>query len=937
MREAFGYLATTIAARQVLAGTYQFPPDFDEATKELCVACAAIRLGVPANSVDTKIKREEWMERWLKAREKTSSSESGLHFGHYKAGAQSPIISHLHALKASLAMRKGIALNRWSRGLSVMLEKMYGCTLVSKLRAILLMEADFNFTNKVVFGVRMMDNVRKHGYMPEEIYSEQGKTADDGTLAKVLFYDIVRQSRLSAGLASIDAANCYDSIAHAIASLVFQAFGVPEGAVESMLTAIQEMKYFLRTAYGDSTDFVGSSIEVKFQGLCQGNGAAPAGWAVISITILHAHKEKGHGGHFVCPISDLSGHLAAILYVDDTDILHLDMHQDQTVWEAHEALQSSVTNWGKLLLATGGAFKPAKCFYHLIAFKWRGDGTWDYQDSTQNEELDIFVPMPDGSTAPIEHLGLDEGKKTLGVITCPSGKLRPRRANEKEPNNQIDAMQDKAQEWVDRAKEGSLRRRDVWFLMDHQLWPKLGYGLCSLTAPWRDLDGCLKGKWHQIVPLGGVIRSAPARIRDTAIGFYGAGCPHVGVECLVAQINKLIMHYGCASNNGLKLKISLEYMITELGITIQPLRASYKKYGDWVTWSWLKSLWEKCDMFQIKIDFHDVPLKMPRQGDQWLMRLFEDAGFSPQDLKRLNRVRVHQQVLFLSDVLGACGKNLDQHYLERRPDNEAWSTLKFSKERPPRKDFRLWAMALNQLIPPAGIQDRLGRFLHRGYKVWSWRLDPSRQRLYHFSPGATQVYRPAAGQSTRAGTRWTRVEGEEGPVEPSGRVCTTSRDRQGRLIVHSSAEAPRPAPQPNTIQDVLLDWGHTWLWDSLVLIGDDDWLVEAIAEGTCMAVTDGSYIKELYPNMCSAAFILECRQGRGRIFGSFAEQSSVACAYRGELMGLMAIHLIFLAANKLRPSLEGHADVYSDCLGALGRVADLPPGRIPVGAATLTS
>ncbi len=43
-----------------------------------------------------------------------------------------------------------------------MLEKIYGCTLVSKLCAILLMEADFNFSNKLAYGVRIMDNVRKH-------------------------------------------------------------------------------------------------------------------------------------------------------------------------------------------------------------------------------------------------------------------------------------------------------------------------------------------------------------------------------------------------------------------------------------------------------------------------------------------------------------------------------------------------------------------------------------------------------------------------------------------------------------------------------------------------------------------------------------------------------------------------------------------------------
>ena len=53
-------------------------------------------------------------------------------------------------------------------------------------------------------------------------------------------------------ISSVDAANCYDGIAHAITSLVFHDFGVPEKAIETMLTAIEEMKYFLRTAYGDS-------------------------------------------------------------------------------------------------------------------------------------------------------------------------------------------------------------------------------------------------------------------------------------------------------------------------------------------------------------------------------------------------------------------------------------------------------------------------------------------------------------------------------------------------------------------------------------------------------------------------------------------------------------------------------------------------------------
>ena len=67
--------------------------------------------------------------------------------------------------------------------------------------------------------------------MPGEIFSERNRMADDGTLSKVLFYDIVRQLRVSVGISSVDAANCYDSIAHAITYLVFQAFRVPEKAI----------------------------------------------------------------------------------------------------------------------------------------------------------------------------------------------------------------------------------------------------------------------------------------------------------------------------------------------------------------------------------------------------------------------------------------------------------------------------------------------------------------------------------------------------------------------------------------------------------------------------------------------------------------------------------------------------------------------------------
>ncbi len=56
-----------------------------------------------------------------------------LHFGHYIAGTNCNYISQFHALRVSLTLKKGIALERWANGLLVMLEKMIGVQLVSKL------------------------------------------------------------------------------------------------------------------------------------------------------------------------------------------------------------------------------------------------------------------------------------------------------------------------------------------------------------------------------------------------------------------------------------------------------------------------------------------------------------------------------------------------------------------------------------------------------------------------------------------------------------------------------------------------------------------------------------------------------------------------------------------------------------------------------------
>ncbi len=80
--------------------------------------------------------------------------------------------------------------------------------------------------------------------------------------------------------------------------------------------------------------------------------------------------------------------------------------------------------------------------------------------------------------------------------------------------------------------------------------------------------------------------------------------------------------------------------------------------------------------------------------------------------------------------------------------------------------------------------------------------------------------------------------------------------------------------------------------------GGTGWIAHAITDGSLVAVTDGSYIRHIYPYLCLAVFVLECSHGRGQIIGSFKEAPKAANAYRGELLGLMAIHLLLVSVNR---------------------------------------
>ena len=64
--------------------------------------------------------------------------------------------------------------------------------------------------------------------------------------------------------------------------------------------------------------------------------------------------------------------------------------------------------------------------------------------------------------------------------------------------------------------------------------------------------------------------------------------------------------------------------------------------------------------------------------------------------------------MFLSDILGASEKYLDKKYLRLKAWEERWSKFKFSCERPPLRNIKLWWKVLRQLAPRVGVAGKLG-------------------------------------------------------------------------------------------------------------------------------------------------------------------------------------------------------------------------------------
>ena len=137
-----------------------------------------------------------------------------------------------------------------------MLEKKANNILVTKLYAILLLKADFNTANKIIFNTRIILQMEYKNEIPREIVEGcRSQSAIHIVINKKIMADIANQSKLSHIIISADTSNCFDRVAYSISAMTCYYFGLPHNYISIVFYTIQNIEMYLITLYGISDSF----------------------------------------------------------------------------------------------------------------------------------------------------------------------------------------------------------------------------------------------------------------------------------------------------------------------------------------------------------------------------------------------------------------------------------------------------------------------------------------------------------------------------------------------------------------------------------------------------------------------------------------------------------------------------------------------------------
>ena len=396
------------------------------------------------DEVPPEITQEEYRGKVKAWDERTSTSPtSNMHLGHLKAyWAEHTLDEHSdeakqlettrqqilngHLTLLNYATHFGYSFDKWKCIVNTMLEKDKGIPKIHRLRVIHLYEADYN----LILGVKwrqVLHSAASKGLINEGCYGSQpGKEATDALFIRELEYELSRLTRKSSLHFDNDATSCYDRIPCFLANLASRKYGMHRKICLVQGKTLEEARYYLKTKYGVSEEYIQHCEAHPLFGSGQGSGNSPTYWLFISSTLFNMYDMKAHGSRYRSREGTSEVQVKAIGFVDDVRTSVNAFENNKITLNQLIALASRDSQlWHDILTASNQALELPKCGYHAIIFEFNQTGT---PKVIEDPDCRLTLRDKNGNEFDIEKWKTTKATKYLGALKAPANQLQQAQA-----------------------------------------------------------------------------------------------------------------------------------------------------------------------------------------------------------------------------------------------------------------------------------------------------------------------------------------------------------------------------------------------------------------------------------------------------------------------------------------------------------------------------
>ena len=627
--------------------------------------------------ISTTVSEDDVKYGFKKWKESTSTSPSGRHLGDYKAIIRDPCLLTCMTQFLHVIINKGITMTRWCNAVNIMIEKDVGAPRITRLRIIHLFEADFNFFLKLIGGSRLVKravhldllNNGQHGLVPQ-------RTAMDPIMLTQLTTDLCRIMKHNHARFDNDASACYDRIIVTLGMLAARRCGMPENAVRTHADSLKLMKYTVKIAHGISEENYRGTVFSPLFGPGQGGGASPLVWLSLVVVLMNTlDRMIPERMEFASPDSLMLHSRLVDAFVDDTSLGFTDSGL-LSLETMIAKLKHMAQTWETLLFYSGGDLNLSKCSWHIIFWDWKKGRPGIRLPASTDPPLFLTTQGETTDATTIKWLPLDQASRLLGVYLTPTGNF----------SHQLHVLQQKADTFSIRLRSPKLTPRDIMTFHRTMYTPAMLYVLPALAIDEEELAPIQSKIIPVILQKLGYSSKLPTAIRHGPVEMGGLALLDLRTELGISTIKYMRNAIYSNSKSGKLILLNIKYSQIEAGIR-EPLLEHPSIRLSYLTPTWITSVRQYLYQHNMQISLTDT-LTVHFQGnrDQCVMNQTHLRSYTPLQQTDINLVRLHLQVITLSDLSTADGKDINEFFLRG--------------ERTPQQPIRKTTWPRQEVLPP---------------------------------------------------------------------------------------------------------------------------------------------------------------------------------------------------------------------------------------------